>query len=58
MASTALLKEAAVTQTVPLLKEKTVYTTIGDLFAQVCLAIVLLTALLEIVRWGIKKIEN
>jgi apolipoprotein N-acyltransferase len=58
LASTALLKEAAVTQTVPLLKEKTVYTNIGDLFAQVCLAIVLLTALLEIVRWGIKKIEN
>ncbi|MBW2583878.1 MAG: apolipoprotein N-acyltransferase, partial [Deltaproteobacteria bacterium] len=58
LASTALLKEAAVTQTVPLLKEKTVYTNIGDLFAQVCLAIVLLLSLLEIVRLGIKKIEN
>jgi apolipoprotein N-acyltransferase len=55
MASTALLKEAAVTQTVPLLKEKTVYTNIGDLFAQVCLAIVLLLSLLEIVRLGIKR---
>jgi apolipoprotein N-acyltransferase len=58
MASTALLKEAAVTQTVPLLKERTVYTNIGDLFAQVCLAVVLLVTLLEIVRWGINKNEN
>ena len=36
---------------VPLLKEKSIYTHIGDLFAQVCLALVLLTMLIEIVKW-------
>jgi apolipoprotein N-acyltransferase len=55
LASTALLEEAAVTQSIPMIKEKTIYTRIGDLFAQVCLAIVLLVALFEIVRWQTKR---
>ena len=51
LASTVLLQDAVATQMVPLLKEKSIYTHIGDLFAQVCLALVLLTMLIEIVKW-------
>jgi apolipoprotein N-acyltransferase len=54
LATSALLEEAAITRSIPLLKEKTVYTKIGDLFARVCMAAVLLLAVLEIIRWGIK----
>ena len=55
LAATALLEEAAATRSMPLLKEKTVYTRTGDLFARTCMAVVLLLTLLEIVRWGIKR---
>ena len=55
LAATALLEEAAVTRSIPLLKEKTIYTNIGDIFARVCLAAVLLLTVLEIMRWGIKR---
>ena len=55
LASTALLKEAAVTRSIPLLKEKTVYTSIGDLFARGCMAVVILAALLELIGWGIER---
>jgi apolipoprotein N-acyltransferase len=51
LASTELLQDAVATQPVPLLKERSIYTQIGDLFAQACLAIVLLIILIEIVRW-------
>ena len=55
LAATELLKEAAETRSLPMLKEKTVYTSIGDLFARVCMAVVLLVTLLEIIRWGINR---
>jgi apolipoprotein N-acyltransferase len=55
LAATGLLKEAAVTRSLPLLKEKTVYTRTGDLFARVCMAVVLLLTLLEIIRRTIKR---
>lgn len=55
LASTELLQEAVATQTVPLLKEKSVYTQIGDLFARVCLALALLIMVVEIVRWKTSK---
>jgi apolipoprotein N-acyltransferase len=55
LASTALLEEAAVTRSVPLLKEKSIYTQTGDLFARGCLAVVILFTLLEIVWRGFKK---
>lgn len=55
LASTELLQEAVATQMVPLLKERSIYTQIGDLFARICLALVLLIMLIEIFRWGIKR---
>jgi len=55
LAATALLEEAAVTRSIPLLKEKTIYTNVGDIFARVCLAVVLLLTVLEIMRWGIRR---
>ena len=55
LTATALLEEAAVVRSIPLLKEKTVYTIIGDLFARLCMAVVVLAALLNIGRWGIKS---
>jgi apolipoprotein N-acyltransferase len=55
LAATALLEEAAVIRSIPLLKEKTVYTIIGDLFARMCMAIVVLAALLNMGQWGIKR---
>jgi apolipoprotein N-acyltransferase len=55
LASTPLLEEAVITRSVPLIKEKTIYSRIGDLFAQGCLVLVLLVALVEIVRWQTKK---
>jgi apolipoprotein N-acyltransferase len=50
LASTDLLQDAVATQMVPMLKERSIYTQIGDLFARVCLALVLLIMLVEIVR--------
>jgi len=50
LTATPLLQTAAATQTLPLLTTKSVYTRIGDLFAQACLALVLLIAVVEIVR--------
>jgi apolipoprotein N-acyltransferase len=55
LASTALLEEAAVVRSLPLLKEKSIYTQTGDLFARGCMGIVILLTLIEIVRWGIKR---
>jgi apolipoprotein N-acyltransferase len=54
LASTELLQDAVATQTVPLIKEQSIYTRIGDIFAQVCLAVVLIVTLLEIYK-GVKK---
>jgi apolipoprotein N-acyltransferase len=55
LASTDLMQEAVATQMVPMLKEKSIYTRFGDLFAQLCLALVLLVMLIEFFRWGIKR---
>ena len=54
LSSTPLLEEAAVVRPIPLLKEKTVYTRIGDWFAQACFGLTLLVVLVEIVRFRIK----
>jgi apolipoprotein N-acyltransferase len=54
LASTELLQDAVATQTVPLLREQSIYTRIGDIFAQVCLAVVLIVTLLEIYK-GVKR---
>ncbi len=51
LASTKLLQDAVATETIPLMKEISVYTRIGDLFAQLCLALALLIMLIEIIRW-------
>ncbi len=55
LAATALLEEAAVTHSIPLLKQTTVYTIIGDLFARVCMAVVILAVLLNLVQRRINR---
>ena len=54
LASTPLLQDAALVQSIPLMRTKTVYTRIGDLFAQVCLASALIVVLLEIFKFALK----
>ncbi len=54
LASTPLLQEAAVARSIPLMKEKTVYTRIGDLFARLCLGSAMLIVLLEIKKFTLK----
>jgi apolipoprotein N-acyltransferase len=56
LASTALLQDAVAIRTLPLLKVRSLYNRIGDLFAQVCLALALLIMVVEFVRW--KKNRN
>ena len=51
LAATALLEEAAVTHSIPLIKEKSVYTAIGDIFARACMGVVIVAVLVNIVRW-------
>ena len=51
LASTSLLKEAAVTRTVPLIRNKTIYTRFGDLFAIACLAGTIFVILFEIRKY-------
>ena len=55
LASTPLLEEAALTRSLPLLKEKSIYTRIGDVFARGCFGIVLLLTVLKTIRWGLIK---
>lgn len=55
LASTELLQEAAAIKTVPLMKEISVYTRIGDLFAMVCLGLVVLITLVKFVIWIIHR---
>jgi apolipoprotein N-acyltransferase len=50
LASTDLMQDAVATQMVPMLKERSIYTQFGDIFARACLALVLLIILIEIVR--------
>ena len=54
LAATPLLQEAAVVRSVPMMKEKTVYTRVGDLFAQLCLVAAILILLLEIKKFALK----
>jgi apolipoprotein N-acyltransferase len=51
LASTPLLQDAALARLIPLIKTKTVYTRIGDLFARLCFVSALIFGLLEIVRF-------
>jgi apolipoprotein N-acyltransferase len=51
LASTDLMQDAVATQMVPMLKERSIYTQFGDIFARACLAIVLLIILSKIVKW-------
>ena len=53
LASTPLLQDAALVRSLPLMKTKTVYTRIGDLFAQVCFASALIVVLLEISKFAL-----
>ena len=53
--STPLLVEAAITRPLPLLREKSIYTRTGDLFARGCMGIVILLTAAGIIRWGKKK---
>ncbi len=46
--STELLQDAVATRLLPLLKTKSIYTRVGDVFAQICLATSILIALLGI----------
>jgi apolipoprotein N-acyltransferase len=46
--STELLQDAVATQVLPLLKEKSIYTKVGDLFAQACLGVAILILVAEI----------
>jgi apolipoprotein N-acyltransferase len=55
LAATELLQDAVATRTVPLLKEKSIYTKIGDLFAQACLVVALMVALFKIYKGVVKK---
>jgi apolipoprotein N-acyltransferase len=54
LASTPLLQEAALVHSVPLMRDITVYTRIGDLFAQLCLVAATLIWLLEIKKFALK----
>lgn len=55
LASTELLQEAVATEMVPMLKQKSIYTQTGDLFAQACLVVVLMVALFKIYKGVVKK---
>jgi len=54
IASTPLLKEAAVTRTLPLMHNTTFYTRYGDLFALACLAGALFGILLEFGKYALE----
>jgi apolipoprotein N-acyltransferase len=54
LTATPLLEEAAIVHPIPLLKKKSVYTRIGDLFAQTIFAGMLLVMLLEIIKFAIR----
>ncbi len=54
LASTPLLEEAVVTRSLPLIKEKTIYTRFGDLFALACLAVTLFVILLKFGKYAFR----
>jgi apolipoprotein N-acyltransferase len=53
MDSSALLEEAAICRTLPLIHNKTFYTRFGDFFAMACLAGTVFVILLEIVKYAL-----
>jgi apolipoprotein N-acyltransferase len=55
LTSTPLLQEAAVTQTLPLIRKKTFYTRFGDLFALACLAGTLFGILFGFSKYALRK---
>ena len=55
LAATPLMQEAVVTRAVPLIKEKTIYTRFGEVFAWTCLAVVLSVILFRIGNFLIRK---
>jgi apolipoprotein N-acyltransferase len=54
LASTPLMQEAVVTRPVPLIKEKTIYTRFGDVFAWTCLAVTLSVILLKFGKYALR----
>ena len=54
LASTPLLEEAVITQSLPLINEKSLYTRFGDWFAQICLTVVLCITLFTAVKFAIR----
>ncbi len=55
LASTPLLQDATLVRSIPLMKTKTVYTRIGDLFAQMCFALAMIIVLREISKFAFKS---
>lgn len=55
MGKTALFKDAVIIRSVPLLKEKTLYTRYGDVFADICLGITAVFALIRLAFYRRKK---
>ena len=53
LTSTPLLQEAAVTRTLPLIREKTFYTRFGDLLALACLAGTMFVILFEFGKYAL-----
>jgi apolipoprotein N-acyltransferase len=54
LASTPLLQDVALVQSIPLMEITSVYTRIGDLFARLCFAATLILVLLEIFKFALK----
>jgi apolipoprotein N-acyltransferase len=54
LASTPLVEDAALVHSIPLMKIKTVYTRVGDLFARMCFALAIIIVLLEILKFAFK----
>ena len=54
LASTPLLEEAALTRTVPLIRNITFYTRFGDLFAMACMASTIFVILFEIIKYRLR----
>jgi apolipoprotein N-acyltransferase len=54
LAATPLMQEAVVTRAVPLIKEKTIYTRFGDVFAWTCLVLTLSAILIKFGRYVLR----
>ncbi len=54
LAASALLQEAVITRSLPLMEKKSLYTRFGDLLARACLAATLMAMVLEIAKFALK----